>query len=201
MSSAQLGDSTEGKPTPLWRKWGLGLVVVAAIAAAVSFAFLHCASSRLLILTCLSDAQGLREGAEVRFAGVQVGFVRSVRARPDDKQCPADVEMAISPGYPIRIPQDSIVVAETAGVLGPTLLEINAREASGPPVENRGFAPQPHGPYRPMSLQRTYGPRRGKRQNHKEALKDVGSASRPVYLFITQGCPLVSYSFRSIGLQ
>ena len=168
MSSAQLGDSTEGKPTPLWRKWGLGLVVVAAIAAAVSFAFLHCASSRLLILTCLSDAQGLREGAEVRFAGVQVGFVRSVRARPDNKQCPADVEMAISPGYPIRIPQDSIVVAETAGVLGPTLLEINAREASGPPVENRGLLPSRTVPTAPCPCNEHTAPAEAKDKTTKK---------------------------------
>ena len=124
--------------TPIWRRWVLGAVVLIACVAIAVLPLLHRAYPRLLIRTCFTDAQGLREGAEVRFAGVHVGFVRSIRAQPYNKQCPADVEMAIGPGYEVKIPRDAEVLVETAGVLGATFLDIDARAASGPPITNHG---------------------------------------------------------------
>ena len=113
-------------------------MVLLAMAVIVALPVFRRSYSRLSIRACFSDVKGLREGAEVRFGGVDIGRVRIVRAQPDKKECPADVEMAIGPGYELKIPSDSTVVVETAGVLGAAFLDIDARTASGPPIANHG---------------------------------------------------------------
>ena len=89
---------------------------------------------RLVLKAYFTDAQGLRSGAPVRLAGVDVGSVTSVRARPEMKEAPAEVVMVIDPPYDVEIPQDSLASLETAGVLGETYVEIDVKNASGPPV-------------------------------------------------------------------
>ena len=81
--------------------------------------------------TCLADARGLRPGAEVRISGVQVGMVRAVTAKPRDKNCPGEVELDISTPYDLKIPKDAVVEVQTSGVLGPALLAIDVRHATG----------------------------------------------------------------------
>ena len=68
--------------------------------------------------SCFNDSGGVKAGAPVRIAGVDVGTVHSVRANPQNKSCPAEVEIALSTAYEIRIPSDSITGIETEGLLG-----------------------------------------------------------------------------------
>src|SRR5277367_4926536 len=95
--------------------------------------------SRQNIKSCFDDADGLRAGAAVRIAGVDVGRVRSVRASPQNKNCPAEVEMALTTPYEIRIPKDSIAETNIAGLLGEVYVNIDATQASGAPIENYGY--------------------------------------------------------------
>ena len=89
--------------------------------------------------SCSSDVQGLRAGAEVRIAGVDVGTVRSVRVNPQNKNCAAEVEMALATSYDLHVPKDAIAAIETAGVLGPSFVDIDISQVSGPPLENFGY--------------------------------------------------------------
>jgi ABC-type transporter Mla subunit MlaD len=91
---------------------------------------------RLTVKAYFTNAGGLRDGAQVRAAGVEIGSVRSVRVRPELKEEPVEVVMVLSPPYEIKIPNDSVVSLETAGVLGSTYAEIETAHASGPPIEN-----------------------------------------------------------------
>lgn len=85
-----------------------------------------------------TNAMGLRAGAPVRLAGVDIGSVKSVQAIPELKQFPVKVVIAVSAPYPLRIPNDSTANLETEGVLGETYVDINATAASGPPIANGG---------------------------------------------------------------
>jgi ABC-type transporter Mla subunit MlaD len=89
--------------------------------------------------SCFNDAGGLQAGAPVRIAGVPVGTVKSVRANPQNTNCPAEVEMALATTYEIRIPKDSIIGIETAGLLGEAYLNIDTSQALGAPIENYGY--------------------------------------------------------------
>jgi ABC-type transporter Mla subunit MlaD len=90
---------------------------------------------RLTVKAYFSNVGGLREGATVRIAGVDIGTVKSVHVRPELGHEPVEVVMMLNPDYEIRIPSDSSVSLETAGVLGATYAEINTASASGPPLE------------------------------------------------------------------
>jgi ABC-type transporter Mla subunit MlaD len=84
------------------------------------------------------DAQGLREGARVRLAGVDVGSVTSIRVRPEFRENPAEVTMFLQTPYELRIPNDSVVTLETAGLLGEVFPQIDISGASGPPLVTDG---------------------------------------------------------------
>jgi ABC-type transporter Mla subunit MlaD len=86
----------------------------------------------------LQDAQGLREGARVRLAGVDVGSVIGVRVRPEFRENPAEVTMFLQTPYELRIPNDSVVTLETAGLLGEVFPQIDISGASGPPLQTDG---------------------------------------------------------------
>jgi ABC-type transporter Mla subunit MlaD len=89
---------------------------------------------KLAVKAYFTNAMGLRAGAPVRLAGVDVGSVKTVRARPELKATPVEVVMVLNPQYDLNIPADSTVLLETAGVLGETFVEIDATSASGPSI-------------------------------------------------------------------
>ncbi len=113
----------------------VALAVVGGIALLAGPRLFH---HSLHLKTYFADAQGLRAGAPVRLAGVEVGRVTSVRVRPELRDRPAEVVMTLSTSYELRIPKDSAVVLASAGVLGPTLADIDIRDTSGPPIEDWG---------------------------------------------------------------
>lgn len=121
------------------RKSILVLIIVVGIAAIGSLFINPFRYHRQQINSCFNNVQGLREGAPVRIAGVDIGTVRRVRANPQRKDCPAEVEMALATTYEIRIPKDSIAGIDTAGILGESFVSIDAIQASGPPIENYGY--------------------------------------------------------------
>jgi MlaD protein len=111
---------------------GLIGVVLAALVVLL-FArnpFVH----KTVVKAYFSNAMSLRAGAQVRLSGVEIGTVKSVRARPEMKEAPAEVVMELTPSYELKIPNDSIASLATAGVLGETYVEIDAAHASGAPI-------------------------------------------------------------------
>jgi phospholipid/cholesterol/gamma-HCH transport system substrate-binding protein len=121
------------------RKIILALIVAVGLAALGSLLVGRLRYSHQELKSCFNDVQGLRAGAAVRIAGVEVGIVRSVRANPQRKDCPAEVEMELATAYPISIPNDALAEVETGGLLGPPHIGIDSHQASGPPVENYGY--------------------------------------------------------------
>ena len=115
------------------------LMIVVGVAAIGSLFINPLRYSRQDIKSCFNDVGGLRAGALVRIAGVDVGTVRSVRANPENKNCPAEVEMLLATTYEIRIPKDSIAETNTAGLLGEVYVNIDTTQASGAPTENYGY--------------------------------------------------------------
>lgn len=70
----------------------------------------------------------------MRLAGVDVGRVMSVRARPESHEAAAEVTMLIQTDYDLQIPTDATVVLESAGLLGPVFPEIEVKNAVGTPL-------------------------------------------------------------------
>ena len=110
--------------------------LVAVAVVALLLVVLRPMGHKLTVSAYFTNAEGLRDGAQIRVAGVKVGSVRRVRVRPELKEEPVEVVMVLNPPYQINIPNDSVVSLETAGVLGSTYVEIDAARASGPPIGN-----------------------------------------------------------------
>jgi phospholipid/cholesterol/gamma-HCH transport system substrate-binding protein len=110
--------------------WVVALIGVGVVAILLVRSTEH----KLTVKAYFTNAAGLRDGANVRAAGVDVGSVKSVRVRPELQEEPVEVVMVLNPRYEVKIPADSIVSLETEGVLGPTYVEIDATGASGPPI-------------------------------------------------------------------
>jgi phospholipid/cholesterol/gamma-HCH transport system substrate-binding protein len=118
-------------------------VVVATLVILLVEQWPH-AGHRLTVRAYFSNVDGLREGANVRIAGVDIGSVKSVHVRPELGKEPVEVVMLLNPAYEIRIPSDSLVSLQTAGVLGATYAEINTASASGPPIEANAVLKSQH---------------------------------------------------------
>lgn len=86
---------------------------------------------RLKIKTYVSSAQTLKRGTPVWVDGVHVGSVTSVRLRPEVSGRPVEVVMQIETPYELTIPSDSVAKLSAQGVLGPTVIDIDTRSASG----------------------------------------------------------------------
>lgn len=140
------------------RKLMLALLIVAALAVVGSLFFRNARRYRLALTSCFENVQGLRTGARVRVAGVEVGRVAGVRARPERKDCPAEVQMDLTTDYELTIPSDGVAEIASEGLLGAKYVEINTQNAKGaraanhatlngmvnvsPEVSLRGFADQ-----------------------------------------------------------
>jgi phospholipid/cholesterol/gamma-HCH transport system substrate-binding protein len=113
-------------------------LIVALLAVIVIALVLRRPSHSLRLRVCFHDVNGLKAGAAVRIAGVEVGVVQSVRAQPMNSTCPADVAMEIATDYAISLPSDAVAAVDNAGILGPSYVAIDASHASASPVANGG---------------------------------------------------------------
>ncbi|HWX53054.1 MAG TPA: MlaD family protein [Verrucomicrobiae bacterium] len=114
-------------------------ILILTLVAAIWFAATRPRGrNRLLVKAYFENVQGLRAGAPVRLAGVDVGHVIDVRARPESREYPAEVIMNLQTSYELKIPNDAIVSVDQAGVLGEPFVDINIKSAFGPPLESGG---------------------------------------------------------------
>jgi len=118
-----------------WRLFRVVGLIGFALAALIAL-LLVCKTSahKTVVRAYFSDAMNLRAGAPVRLAGVEIGWVESVRARPEQKDAPAEVVLVLTPSYELKIPNDSTASLASAGILGPTYVEIDVTSTSGPPI-------------------------------------------------------------------
>jgi len=121
------------------RKAGFVAGAFVVVAFAVLFGYPRLFTHRIELKVYFQNVNGLRAGAPVRLAGVEVGKIESVRARPELQTAPAEVRMMLRTPYPLDVPNDSTVSLDTAGILGETFAEINILGASGAPVKNGGI--------------------------------------------------------------
>jgi len=121
------------------RKILLALIIAVALSALGILVVGRQRYSHLELKSCFNDVQGLKAGASVRIAGVDVGTVRRVRANPNMKNCPAELDMQLATTYEISVPKDAIAGIATAGLLGETYVDIDTTQAEGGPSENYGY--------------------------------------------------------------
>src|SRR5438067_8188455 len=106
-----------------WAQLRVGLLVIVSLTVfAVSIFFIsgqvNPFSSRYTLHTYFASAGGVREGTEVRLAGIPVGNVWRIRmSSSDDPSRAVEIDLRISRQYQNEIREDSVASQETAGLL------------------------------------------------------------------------------------
>jgi phospholipid/cholesterol/gamma-HCH transport system substrate-binding protein len=131
-----------------WSELRVGLTVIVASATLVLLLFLMSGTGgfftrRITLVSYFDNAGGLRQGAPVRLAGVDIGNVSKIRVVPDkDKRLtPVEVIMKVSTKYSFDLRRDSVTSLDTAGVLGETFLDIDSSQSVGPVAQNGDTLP------------------------------------------------------------
>jgi phospholipid/cholesterol/gamma-HCH transport system substrate-binding protein len=115
----------------------VGLTVLFASIVLAVLTFLMSGTSglftpKIILKSYFDDAQGIRNGAPVRLAGVDVGNVTAIRVVPNNPTTPVEVVMKVTTKYSFNIRKDSVTTMSTAGVLGETYINIDSAHAKGP---------------------------------------------------------------------
>jgi phospholipid/cholesterol/gamma-HCH transport system substrate-binding protein len=113
-------------------------LAIAAIVLCVLLILRENSDHRLSVKTYFQNALDIRRGTAVWVDGVQVGSVADVRLRPELKERPVEISIAIRTPYELIIPEDSVARLETQTVLGPTVINIDTRRATGAAIRNNG---------------------------------------------------------------
>ena len=125
-----------------WSQLKVGVLVIVAVAALSALVFLMAGSTgglftgKTTLRSYFENAAGLKNGAPVNLEGVTIGTVTQVKIVPERKLTPVEVTMKIGNKYRLAVHTDSTSSLETIGVLGDTVVDINSKSATGPPVQN-----------------------------------------------------------------
>jgi phospholipid/cholesterol/gamma-HCH transport system substrate-binding protein len=129
-----------------WSQLKVGItVIVASITLAVLIVLMSGTggifTQRISLKSYFDDANGLRPGAPVRLAGVDIGNVKSIRVVPGKPLTPVEVTMKVVTKYRFALHNDSKTLLSTAGVLGETYINIDSSGATGPPAKEGDTLP------------------------------------------------------------
>ncbi len=91
---------------------------------------------RYTLHSSFTETSGLRDGAVVRLAGIDVGEVSVITFPADTSVKAIQVEMALMADYQERIRADSIATIETEGMLGDKYIAITVGTPSEPRLES-----------------------------------------------------------------
>ena len=94
---------------------------------------------RYTLKAYFTTAGGLREGAEVRLAGIAVGNVERLTISPfTEPERAVEVDMRIAERYREQIREDSVATMETVGLLGESYVDVSRGTPSHPVVADGG---------------------------------------------------------------
>ncbi len=127
-----------------WAQLRVGtLVIVGLTVLAVGIFFISgqvgFLSRKYTLKTFFSGAGGLREGAQVRLAGIPVGNVQRIRISPyTETERAVEILMRIPSSYKDQIRADSVATLETAGLLGESYINVTRGGPDERPLPNGG---------------------------------------------------------------
>ncbi|HVO80037.1 MAG TPA: MlaD family protein [Terriglobales bacterium] len=131
-----------------WSQLKVGLTVLVACITLAVLIFLMSGTGgmftrKIIVRSYFDNAGGLREGAPVRLAGVDIGNVTRIRvvSDPSKKLTPVEVTMKVSTQYRETLRTDSVTSLSTAGVLGETYIDIDSSQAVGPEARSGAILP------------------------------------------------------------
>jgi phospholipid/cholesterol/gamma-HCH transport system substrate-binding protein len=114
-----------------WAQLRVGIMVIVSLAIFALGVFFISGqvgflSRRYTLKAYFSTAGGLREGAQVRLAGIAVGNVERLRisSYPEANRA-VEVVMQVSQAYQDQIRADSVAIMETVGLLGESYVDIS----------------------------------------------------------------------------
>jgi phospholipid/cholesterol/gamma-HCH transport system substrate-binding protein len=87
---------------------------------------------KITLRSYFDNAGGLREGAPVRLAGVDIGNVTGIHIVDNKPATPVEVTMKVNTKYKFNLRKDSVTLLTTAGVLGETYVDIDSSTANAP---------------------------------------------------------------------
>ncbi len=122
-----------------WSQLRVGLTVLFASVTLAVLIFVMSGTggwftSKITLRSFLDNAGGLREGAPVRLAGVDIGNVTGIRIVEGKPATPVEVTMKVNTKYKFNLRKDSVTLLSTAGVLGETFVDVDSTVAKGPPA-------------------------------------------------------------------
>ena len=126
-----------------WAQLRVGImVIISLIVFAVAVFFISGQAGfftrHYTVKAFLSSAGDLREGAQVRLAGIAVGNVSKIGISPyDDRKRAVEIDLKIARTFQKRIRADSLASVETVGLLGDSYVDIT-RGTTGPQLEDGG---------------------------------------------------------------
>lgn len=131
-----------GQQEVRWSQLKVGVLVIVALSALTALIFLMSGSTggfwsgHLTVRSYFENSAGLKIGAPVNLEGVTIGNVRAINIVPGKKLTPVEVVMRLNRKRAGDVRSDSNSSLETMGVLGDTVVDIDSRLATGPPVQN-----------------------------------------------------------------
>jgi len=136
MMSCRLQSNLPSQKQLKWSQLRVGLTVIAASVTLMVLIFVMSGTGgwftrKITIRSYFDNAGGLREGAPVRLAGVDIGNVKSVRIVGGKPMTPVEVTMKVNTKYSFNLRKDSVTLLTTAGVLGETYVDVDSSQAKG----------------------------------------------------------------------
>ena len=135
-----------------WAQLRVGMMVlISLIVLAVGIFFVSgqvgFLSRRYELKTYFSGASGVREGSEVRLAGIPVGNVSSIRvSKFNDPKKAVEIDFKVSRHYQDQIRENSVATVETAGLLGEAYVDISRGSPDKPVLKDGATVEGVEGP-------------------------------------------------------
>jgi phospholipid/cholesterol/gamma-HCH transport system substrate-binding protein len=124
-----------------WSELRVGITVIVASVTLAILIFLMSGnvglfSQKLVLRSYFENTGGLRIGAPVNLQGVNEGNVSAIRIVQGRQLTPVEVTMKVGTKYQFLIRKDTRATLSTAGVLGDVFVDLDSKNAHGPPAEN-----------------------------------------------------------------